>query len=243
MPTTTRINLLSTPRNVSTAFMYSFASREDVCAVDEPFYAPWLIATGVQHPGREETLDAYEQDAQKVIDALLHQDFGKPVLFVKNMCPQLVGVPWDYMTQMKNVIFIREPAKAIISYAKVFEPDAQEMGTLTQLEIFHFLQQQGCPPIVLNSAELLKNPREVLTTLCDQLDIPFDPAMLRWEAGPKVIDGVWAKYWYGNAHASTEFRTSRTKTPVPEIPEHLIPLYNQLQPAYEELAQYTIRAE
>ena len=33
------INLISGPRNVSTALMYSFAQRSDTSVVDEPFYA------------------------------------------------------------------------------------------------------------------------------------------------------------------------------------------------------------
>jgi len=34
-----RINLWSSPRNVSTALMYSFAQRLDTTVVDEPLYA------------------------------------------------------------------------------------------------------------------------------------------------------------------------------------------------------------
>ena len=200
MTTTTRINLLSTPRNVSTAFMYSFAARKDVVAVDEPFYAPWLLATGVQHPGREEILASHEQEVQKVIDQLLHKDFGSPILFVKNMCPQLVGVPWEYLNAFQNIIFIREPTRPLISFAKVLEPDAQEMGTLTQLEIFHFLQQQGQTPLVLDSGELLKNPELVLSKLCQQLHIPFDPAMLQW--------GSWSQtYGWGLGEILVHYRS------------------------------------
>lgn len=242
---TTRINLLSTPRNVSTAFMYAFAARPDVVTVDEPFYAPWLVSTGLQHPGRDEILKFHECDANKVIEQLLHKAWGSSILFVKNMCPQLEGVPWDYLTEFKNIIFIREPARAIISFNKVFEPDAQEMGTLVQLDIFHYLKEQGQTPIVLDSAELLKNPEQILTKLCQQLGIPFDKAMLQWQAGPKPMDGAWAKYWYSNAHKSTEFKiqSSKANSPAPKLPDHLIPLYQQLRPAYEELVQYTLRAE
>lgn len=243
--TTNRINLLSTPRNVSTAFMYSFAQRKDVVALDEPFYASWLVATGVVHPGQEEILNSQEQNPVLVAEQLTTKDWGKPILFVKNMCPQLVGLKWDFLTAFQNIIFIRDPAQAIISFAKVFDPDAQEMGILTQLEIFNFLKIRGKTPLVLDSAELLKNPEKVLAKLCCKLEISFDKSMLQWEAGPKSVDGVWAKYWYKNAHKSTEFRITSSKASKvkQKVPHHLIPLYDQLQPAYEELAKYTITAD
>ena len=50
------INLISGPRNLSTALMYSFSRRPDTKVVDEPFYAHYLSTTGIDHPGREETL-------------------------------------------------------------------------------------------------------------------------------------------------------------------------------------------
>ena len=47
------INLISGPRNLSTALMYSFSRRPDTKVVDEPFYAHYLSTTGIDHPGRE----------------------------------------------------------------------------------------------------------------------------------------------------------------------------------------------
>ena len=48
------INLISGPRNLSTALMYSFSRRPDTKVIDEPFYAHYLETTGTQHPGRED---------------------------------------------------------------------------------------------------------------------------------------------------------------------------------------------
>ena len=49
-----RINLISGPRNISTALMYSFAQRTDTVVLDEPFYAFYLHKSGIHHPGKEE---------------------------------------------------------------------------------------------------------------------------------------------------------------------------------------------
>ena len=61
------ICLWSCPRNVSTALMYSFGSREDTSVFDEPLYAHYLKKSKLKHPGREETLKSLECDGEKVI--------------------------------------------------------------------------------------------------------------------------------------------------------------------------------
>jgi hypothetical protein len=58
-------------------------------------------------------------------------------------------------------------------------------------------------PIVVLSEDLLQAPEAVLRALCAKTGMPWDPAMLRWSAGPKPYDGVWAPWWYKTAHSST----------------------------------------
>ena len=50
------IHLISGPRNISTALMYSFANREDFEVVDEPFYGYYLSKRDIDHPGKDETV-------------------------------------------------------------------------------------------------------------------------------------------------------------------------------------------
>ncbi|XP_022852064.1 branched-chain-amino-acid aminotransferase-like protein 2 [Olea europaea var. sylvestris] len=58
--------------------------------------------------------------------------------------------------------------------------------------------------------------------------------MLKWEAGPKAFDGLWAPYWYKTVHKSTGFQSPR-KYPVPFPPsmynllEQCMPFYNMLR--------------
>ena len=66
---TTRIAMWSGPRNVSTALMYSFAARGDCAVWDEPFYAAYLDATGLDHPMRDDILAAHESDPDHVASA------------------------------------------------------------------------------------------------------------------------------------------------------------------------------
>ena len=61
----------SGPRNISTAMMRAFENRPDCAVVDEPFYAAYLAATGLDHPMREEVLASQPQDWRAVAQALV----------------------------------------------------------------------------------------------------------------------------------------------------------------------------
>jgi hypothetical protein len=62
----TRIAMWSGPRNLSTALMYAFAARPDCAASDEPFYAAYLQATGIDHPMRQEVIASQPTDPATV---------------------------------------------------------------------------------------------------------------------------------------------------------------------------------
>ena len=55
---TRHIAMWSGPRNLSTAMMRSFENRDDCAVWDEPFYAAYLVKTGLEHPMRQEIIDA-----------------------------------------------------------------------------------------------------------------------------------------------------------------------------------------
>ena len=63
---TISIAMWSGPRNISTAMMRAFENRPDTEVIDEPFYAPYLVRPGVDHPMREEVLAARKSDPEVV---------------------------------------------------------------------------------------------------------------------------------------------------------------------------------
>src|SRR5919112_1831482 len=152
----------SGPRTLSTATMRSWENRADTVVVDEPFYAYYLAATGLDHPGR---------------DAIL-----------------------------------------------------ADLGVEQQVALF---RRFGGP--VVDSDDLLRDPERTLRALCAALDVPFDPAMLSWPAGPRDTDGVWAPYWYASVEASTGFGPYRETAA--DVPSHLEPLAEQCRRFYDELAR------
>lgn len=202
------IHMVSGPRNMSTAIMYSFHNRHDTVAVDEPFYACYLYKNpNVNHPGRKEILSSQSKDTSQVISELNAAAKLTEYLFVKNMAHHIGSIDHSYMYDVKNILLIRDPALLIKSFTKVVtNPTMKDIGVYDEYRLYHDLKNHNNNPIVIDSSKLLDNPEDVLTRLCNALDIPFDDRMLCWESGPKEIDGVWAPYWYSNVHKSTGYK-------------------------------------
>lgn len=222
---TTRINVWSGPRNLSTALMYSWRERSDTTVVDEPLYAHYLAVTGVEHPGRDEVLAAQDNDGQRVVREVVLGDYDTPIAFFKQMAKHLVGLDRGFLGECRNVLLTRDPYDMLTSFQRQV-PDATlaETGYVELVEILDTVIAAGGEPIVIDSAVLTDDPATVLGELCRRLGVPFDPAMLTWPTGPKPEDGVWARHWYDGVWASTGWQPTRPKH------ERLLP---ELQPVYE----------
>lgn len=236
--TSVRINLCSSPRNISTALMYAFGNRHDMTVVDEPLYAYYLKLTGKKHPAWQETLQSMPSDAKLVIDEMLTKDYGSPFVFFKNMTHHYIGLSdTDLIRMLKgtvNVVLIREPKEMIASFAKVIpNPTEEDLGMTMQLNLVRQLQKLGTLACVVDSNDVLKNSKGMLEKICESCGIPFSDKMLGWETGSRVEDGVWAKHWYANVHQSTGFKPYKKKEVL--LPEHLVPLYKACLPHYEAL--------
>jgi len=238
---TTAINLWSGPRNVSTALMYSFAQRDDIRVVDEPLYGHYLEISGADHPGREEVIAAMNCDGNAVIRELLDLQNVNPDrrLFLKHMAHHLVGMDTDFLQKTANVFLIRDPLEMLPSLTiQLPHATLADTSLAQQWDLFFSLCELGQRPAILDSRELLLDPRGVLRQLCGHLDLDFDETMLSWEAGARPEDGVWAKHWYHVVHESTGFAPYRPKQ---GFPSHLERLLEECAPWYEKLYAHAIR--
>ena len=216
--------------------MYSFAQRTDTCVLDEPFYASYLKKSGAQRPGRDEVLDALPHDEEGVF-SLINAAHDKPVLFIKGMAHHLVGIDHQRLASMTCLFLIRDPRQLIASFAQVIErPTMGDIGLEDSLALFNDLRLLGAHCTVLDSGDLLNDPPEILLRTCEAIGIPFDPNMLKWPAGARPEDGVWAPYWYAAVHASTGF-TQQTSNSRP-LPAHCEDLYRAALPLYQRLKEY-----
>ncbi|MEM6631401.1 MAG: sulfotransferase family protein [Bacteroidota bacterium] len=232
-----KIHLVSSPRNLSTALMYAFAQRKDMKVVDEPLYAHYLSVSRKQHPGREAILRVQNPDGMEVLKEMAEKTYGKPHVFFKGMAKHLIELDWKKLLNFTTIIYLRNPHQLIASFAKVIDhPKIHDIGIDIQYQLFTFLRNNGVQPIILDSAELLAAPAQVLERICKTIGIEFDPAMLSWEAGPRSEDGVWAPYWYKNVHASTGFQKQATSDR--PLPQSLTSLYEACLPYYQEMLAY-----
>jgi len=236
------IAMWSGPRNISTAMMRSWENRADTIVHDEPFYAHYLANTNYDHPGKQEIIDTYENDWRKVA-AQLTGDLpaGKSIYYQKHMTHHMLpNMEKDWMLNVTNCFLIREPRRVLLSFSKVIpNPEIEQTGIPQQIDIFNFVREQtGQIPPVLSARDVLTNPHRALTALCKAIGIPFDEAMLSWNAGKRDSDGIWAKYWYAAVEQSTKFMDYRADdTP---IPEHLQDVLEECDEMYQEMEQYRL---
>lgn len=223
--------------------MYAFAQRTDTEVIDEPYYACYLDRTGKDHPGRKEVLKAQSCNPEEVTGDIVSGNHNKPVLFIKNMAHHMDLVTKAFYDKMMHLFLIRDPAEMIPSFIKAIpNPSLRDTAYKEQYEIFQYVTKQlKQEPIVIDSKELLLNPRQVLEEACNKANIPFEPAMLSWQKGPIPEDGIWAKYWYENVHNSTGFKAYEPKEE--EVPEGLKPLLEKCKEYYNELYSYAIKVK
>lgn len=237
----------SGPRNISTALMRSWEARSDSIVIDEPLYGHYLRwlpnETFRQHPGADQTIAAMDCDWRSVTHHLLGPvPGGKPVWYQKHMAHHLTpDVDPDWIGGLTNCFLIRDPAAMIASFAKVIpNPTAADLGLPQQVELFERVRQRtGTVPAVIDSHDVLRDPRRILSALCERVGLVFEPGMLRWQPGARPTDGVWAPHWYANVEQSTGFAPPRHETA--EVPGHLIGVLDQCRPMYDLLAQYRIK--
>ncbi len=237
---TAPICLWSGPRNVSTALMYSFAQRDDICVVDEPLYGHYLRVSGADHPGRDDVLAAMNCDGDRVMAELLKPETAARRLFLKHMAHHLTSMNLDFLADTVNVLLIRDPREMLPSLTiQLPHATLADTGLSCQWQLFERVQRLGQDPVVLDSRELLLNPSAVLRQLCERIGLEFDDTMLSWDAGARPEDGIWAKHWYHAVHRSTGFAPYRPKS---DFPIELAPLLDACGPWYDKLFEHALRA-
>jgi hypothetical protein len=231
-----RIAMWSGPRNISTALMRAWGSRGDTVVVDEPFYAYYLAASGVDHPGRAQAMANQPTDWRAVIPGLIDEDLpdGRSIHYQKHMTHHMLPeVDLGWLGRVRNAFLIRDPADVVASYARrrgAFTLD--DIGVVRQCELFEVIaDRMGAPPPVIDARQVLADPAGVLARLCAALRVPFDPAMLSWPPGRRPTDGVWAPYWYSAVENSTGF--GPPPPPSPALTGELARLAESARPFYQ----------
>jgi len=239
-----RIAMWSGPRNISTAMMRSFENRPDTAVIDEPFYAAYLAATGIDHPLRDESLAAQPADWREVVRTILGPaPDDRPVFYQKHMTHHMLpqfGRNW--IARCRSAFLIRAPEDVLASYMeKRREVALEDIGFVQQREIFEReADRLGHAPPVIHAADVLADPKGTLAGLCITLGIPFTERMLHWPAGRRATDGAWAPAWYDAVERSTGFAPPRPSVPFESLRDDLKPIALAARPHYERLLRYKL---
>lgn len=236
---TVRIAMWSGPRNLSTAMMRSFGARGDCDCVDEPFYAHYLLQTGLDHPMRAQVIASQPEDWRMAREALMGP-VSQPIQYQKHMVQHLLpGVHTEWLDRLTNVFLIREPERVVASFsAKRGLPEPEELGFQRQRALFQELVARGQSPVVIDSADIRRAPETALRALCGAIGIGFTDRMLGWAPGPKPEDGIWGAHWYDAVNNSTGF--AGAEGDVPQLDGALAELAASLRPDYEALAAHRL---
>lgn len=234
MTTFTRIAMFSGPRNISTTIMRAFENRTDIAAYDEPFYAWYLQESGAPHPMREEILASLPctwSGVNKMLET--PPASGATIAFEKHMAFHFAAeASLDWIEQTRVVQLIRDPRAMVASYKNKYDDVSPIVDSLTvQRRIYDDCVSRGVPCPIIDSADLQKNPGEMLQALCAALNIPYTQDMLSWPAGPRDSDGVWEAHWYDAVKSSTGFRPYVAKKV--ELTPDLEAIAAQCQPGYD----------
>lgn len=234
------ISLWSGPRNVSTALMYSFAQRNDTQVIDEPLYGHYLTKSDAVHIGQDEIIQNMNTDGHQVMQQLLSQE-TKKITFLKNMAHHWIELSDDHLTKMDNIFLIRNPEEMLPSLSiQIPTPILRDTGLKQQVDLYKSLEEAGkAAPVIIESKDLLLSPDNMLSAVCQKLNIPFDKNMLSWKAGPRPEDGIWAKHWYHNVHKSTGFAPYKRKEQ--PFPNDLEPLLQECNIYYEFLSKKALK--
>ncbi len=238
-----RLAMWSGPRNISTAMMRSWGNRADTFVSDEPLYAHYLAHTRKAHPGADEIIARYETDWRQVVAQLTGPiPGGKTIWFQKHMTHHLLPhLELDWIDRLTNCFLIRDPREMLISLLRVFpEANLADTGLRQQVSLFERVRAAGgkTPP-VLDSRDVLRNPRGELSKLCAAVGVELTEAMLHWPAGRRETDGIWAKHWYGRVEQTTGFEPPLFRDdPVPEERKELL---KECEDLYRTLHQHRLK--
>jgi len=167
---------------------------------------------------------------------------GKPAWYQKHMTLHMLpDFDLDWMAHVRNAFLIRNPRAVLASYAlKRTTVTALDIGFIQQRELFEReADRLGAAPPVIDAADVLANPGATLERLCAAVGIAYSPSMLRWPAGRRATDGIWAPAWYLSVERSTGFEPQEPRLDTP-LPPHLQELADEAQPHYEALRAHRI---
>ena len=101
-------------------------------------------------------------------------------------------------------------------------------------------------PVIIDSDELLSDPKHMLSKYCAALGIPYSDGLTEWDGDPTSVDVWWhafhplnnfqfARIFCGNAMNSKAIRKPEKLPSLEELSEDVKESYEIVKPYYEEM--------
>jgi hypothetical protein len=226
-----RLMLWSAPRARSTAFFRMMAERGDFTVVHEPF--SYLLMHG--HTDVGGTRVESEPDLVRALLEYPGPVFAKETTGVRY--GEVLATP-EFLDGLTHTFLIRDPRETIPSYLRL-APDAaaERIGFELLHEIYvKVAERTGRPPVVLDAADLTRDPEGTVEAYCAAAGIPFIPAALSWEPAQRP---EWqpSRRWHEAVAASTGLRGTTKPAPVADLESDPVAAayLRRHQPYYEAL--------
>ncbi len=242
------IKLWAVPRSTSTAFEWMMRQRKDLHCLHEPFGEAW-------YQGEEPLWPRLTADSLRIPGLTLNSVWQKLVslaqdqpVFSKDF-PHYVDHMWtdERLGLFTHSFLIRDPAKTITSmYDKWPDFHVKEVGFPEQRELFDRVAQKlGSAPPVIDSDDMLENPRKIIGKWCEGVGIEFMESALSWEPGARDEVSWWDG---GSFHAN--LRNSDGLKPqkrtqyidISDAPDRVKQVHEQMLPHYKHMHEFRIKA-
>lgn len=191
--------LWSAPRSRSTAFFRMMAERGDFTVVHEPF-------SYLAEFGYADVAGARVRSAAELLVALRDRS-SRGAVFAKETTgrryPEVLAEPDFLATEAVHTFLIRHPRETIASY-RAMNPDApmEKIGFESLHEIFASVSElTGRPPVVMDAADLMRQPAGIVAAYCARVGIPFLPDALSWQPADRP-EWELSSRWHTDVAAS-----------------------------------------
>ena len=245
--------LWATPRSTSTAFEWMMRMRGDMACFHEPFGEAWYMGDEARAPRL--TKDSPRKPGlnfNTVLGKLLSAAERHPV-FSKDM-PQFTQHLWstEFLGLFNHSFLIRDPAKVLSSLQRSYDKSgdhegftATEIGFEQQRLLFDLLaEHSGRPPVVIDSDDLLENPKHMVKLYCHAMGFDYIEDALSWKPGDRS-DVLWYdsddSIWHETLRNSDGLKPQPRKSiNLEELPQKMIDQYDTFLPHYQYLHQHRL---
>ncbi len=241
------IALWAIPRSTSTAFEWMMRQRGDLDCLHEPFGEAW-------YQGETPLWPRYKK-GEKTTPGLTLQTTWSDIknrakekdVFIKDF-PHYINHMWDpeFLSHFTHSFLIRDPSKTITSmYDKWPDFNELEVGFPEQRALFDLIVAlNGKIPPVIDSDDLLENPKSMTKAFCELIEIPYIEEALNWKSGgdPSVYSWWDGGSFHKNLSQSTGLRPQkRSYIEIEKTPSRVQQVYHRMRPHYDHLFDHRIR--